>query len=134
MSHSSVVAFAAALDKDDFETAIGFVTDDCVYDAPSGQIIGAKSIMDSYAKNAAWAREAFDSLEFRSHVETRSSSEAVVEYTDITVHRGIRHTYRCQQFVTINEEGKISAIKHREIPGQQEVLNAFFDKVGVKRP
>jgi hypothetical protein len=134
MSHSNVITFAAALDNDDFATAIQFVTADCVYDAPSGQIIGAEAIMDSYAKNAAWARKAFDFLEFRSQVEMRSPTEAVVEYTDITEHNGVHHTYRCRQIATIDDKGMICAIKHYEIPEQQEKLNAFLERVGVKRP
>lgn len=134
MNHERVVAFAAALDKDEFETAIRFVANDCVYESPSGQIVGAAKIMDSYAKNAAWARDAFDNLEFRSHVDMRSPTEALIEYTDITKHEGVGHTYRCQQIVTIDEDGLICAIKHREIPGQAEALNAFFEKVGVQRP
>lgn len=134
MSHPNVVAFAEALDIDDFATAIQFLVADCVYDAPSGQIVGAKAIMKSYAKNAAWAREAFDSLEFKSHVEMLSPTEAVIEYTDITEHKGVGHTYRCQQIATIDGEGMIRAIVHREIPGQAEALNAFFEQVGVRRP
>ncbi len=133
MGHSNVVAFAEALDKDDFALAIGFVVDHCVYDAPSGQIVGAKAIMDSYAQNAAWARKAFDSLEFKSHVEMRSPVEALIEYTDITEHKGVHHTYRCQQIVTLDGDGLICKIRHREIPGQQEALNAFLEEVGVKR-
>ena len=134
MNLTSVVAFAEALDRDDFDAAIRFVSDDCVYESPSGRIVGAAAIMDSYARNAAWARETFDRLEFKSHVEMRSPTEALIEYTDITEHKGVGHTYKCQQIVEIDGGGMICKITHHEVSGQAEALNAFFEKVGVKRP
>lgn len=133
MSHGNVMAFAKALDIDDFSAAARFVADDCVYDAPTSQRVGAEAIMASYAENAKWARGVFDSLEFKSDVEMQSSRTAVITYTDITRHGGVDHTYRCRQVVDLDADGMICGIRHDEIPGEREALEAFLKQAGVKR-
>ena len=133
MSLTTVSAFARALDEDDFAAASRYISPDCVYDSPADRLVGPEAIMAAYAKNAEWARRTFDSLTFKSDVEMLSPSEAVITYTDITRHAGFDHTYRCRQRVSLTANGLICKIRHEEIPGQHEQLEAFFEKVGIVR-
>ena len=133
MSLQRVVEFAKALDVDDFEGASAYLLEDCTYDSPSGRITGARRILDAYAGNAAWAREAFESLEFRSEVVLSSPRTATITYTDITHHAGFHHTYQCRQIATFDERGVIVHIAHEEIEGEREALAAFMERIGVTR-
>jgi len=125
--------FAEALDRDDFDAARDLLHENVVYDAPNGRLDSRDAVIDSYARNARWARRAFDELTFRSDVQMLATDRAEILYTDETMHRGVHHIYQCRQIITFDDTGRISHIEHREIPGEKEKLEAFLDRVGVKR-
>lgn len=135
-----VYRVAAALDRDDFVMASGFVHPECVYESPGGRMVGRDAIIDSYRKNAEWARAAFDRIEYESSVEPMADGRFRVTYTDRTWHtprttapEPLAHVYQCQQILTVNEDGLITHIEHVEIPGQRQALEAYLTKCGVKR-
>lgn len=125
--------FAEALDRDDFDTAAGMLAEHVIYDAPNGRLDSRDAVIDSYARNARWARQAFDELTFRSDVQMLATDRAEILYTDETMHRGVHHVYQCRQIITFDDTGRITHIEHREIPGEKEDLESFLDRVGVKR-
>jgi len=128
--------FAEALDRDDFVAAEGLLAEACTYVSPSGVIDGAAEIIASYRGNSEWAHRTFDNIEFDSEValiDPSDSSRFLITYTDRTNHKGQRHEYRCCQIVTVGHDGKIVHIKHEEIPGEREKLEAYLKEVGVTR-
>jgi len=84
--YETVSQLALALDRDDFVEAARHVHPECVYESPGGRMIGRDAIIDSYRKNAEWARAAFDRIEFESFVEPIEDGQFRVTYTDRTWH------------------------------------------------
>jgi len=132
-SHQCVVAFAEALDRDDFVAAGGYLAAACTYESPSGVIEGAGEIIASYRRNSEWAHRTFDEITFDSQVDAIDERTFRITYFDETLHRGKPHEYRCCQIVTVGDDGKIVHIKHEEIPGEREKLEAYLKEVGVTR-
>jgi hypothetical protein len=46
--------------------------------------------------------------------------------------KGKRQEYRLQQRLTYNDQGRIIKIFHQEIPGEQEALESFMNRVGIE--
>jgi len=45
-----VEGLAQALDRDDFNAAARFLSDNCVYDSPGGLVIGRDAIVDALSR------------------------------------------------------------------------------------
>ncbi len=130
---SVVSAFVWALDRADFEEAARWVSSECIYDTGRAELTGVETILGSYSANHGWATRTFERIRYRSHVEGEAPGVAVVTFEDHTEHRGLAHRYRCQQEMHVGRSRLVERIVHREIEGQREALNAFFEKVGVRR-
>lgn len=125
--------FAAALDGDNFEVASALLSGDCRYESPTGPIIGPVAITDSYRSASEWARTHLDEIIYESQCRLESANRGVVLFVDHLRHNGQTHSYRCQQFVTVDAAGQITRIEHDELSGEREAVEAFLRKVGVER-
>ena len=127
-------AFASALDADDFSAAGRLVVEHCVYDTGNGLLEGRAAVLRSYAEASAWARSKLDDVRYESEVERVDGAIATVRFTDYLVMAGGRfHRHRCRQELRIGPQGKIVRIVHREIPGEREALQTFFEQCGIER-
>ncbi len=130
---ATATVFADALDRDDFAAAERCLAVDCAYDSPGDVIAGSAIIIAAYRKNAEWASRTFDEIAYASEVQPEGSASVRINYIDRTVHRGQSHEYRCQQIVDVGDDGLIVRIRHEELPGMREALEAYFVRVGVNR-
>lgn len=133
MSIELATKLAKALDANDFDAASYFLADDCVYEIGTQRIVGRDKIIGSYKGNADWAKSAIDEVMLESQISADDNG-FLITYTDKITHKGLKHIYRCQQILSLNEQGLVIKILHREIPGEKEGLQAFEAKAGIIRP
>ena len=125
---------AAALDADDFTTALGLLAEDCVYRGREDTSHGAEAILASYADASAWAHRTFDEVRYASETGPAAGDTVTVTFTDYLLKAGGRwHRYRCTQEFTIGRDGKVARIVHRDLPGEREALDAYFRECGIER-
>ena len=118
------VAFAAALDAEDYAAAERLLAGDCRYDAPQGEIIGPAEIIASYRRSGDAAHRVFDEVDFRHEIGAEADGGCTIRYLDYVTLAGTTHTHRCEQVVR-SVDGKIVHIVHQDIPGERESLRAF---------
>ena len=126
-----VVAFATALDKEDYAVAASLLADGCTYEAPEGTLVGRAAIIQSYSKNGEAATQRFDSVQYRHEVSARADGTFCVTFIDRIQSCGCSHVYRCQQLVSC-QDGLIQRITHQEIPGAREALDQFVHRLKLK--
>lgn len=125
--------FGETLDKDEFDKTATLLAADCEYLIGDTILVGAEAIVGSYEQNMIEGRQKMDKLEWgESYIKPISEQEYFVHFTDYLTHKGQKHTHRCQQKLTINKMGKITRIVHIHDPEEQQELNAFYKKVGIK--
>lgn len=132
-----VEGLARALDRDDFATAAGFLSEHCVYDSPRKLLRGREAIIESYRAASTWLRTTFDEVVYESEIERAGVSDTAVAviYMDRLRKGELWHTHRCRQIVKVDRRSaEIVAIAHRNLDGEAERLNAFFAACGVVRP
>ena len=117
--------FAAALDAEDYSSAHALLAPDCVYQIRNETLTGADVIIDSYRENGATAKRRFDALEYMSEVQATGESTAVILFIDRVRLQDQWHEYRCRQHLTVGIAGQIVEIRHEELPGERERLQAF---------
>jgi hypothetical protein len=127
-------ALARALDADDFVAAQALLASDCAYDAGAEVLVGPEAIVASYAENSRWARTTIENVRYESSVTAQTADTSAITYSDILDHRGEHHVHRCRQHVTIGPDGRVVAIRHEDLPGESEALDAFFARCGIARP
>ena len=125
--------FAAALDRDDFDGAAELLMSDCVYQFEGDLITGREAIIETYRRNGEWARSTFDRIDYESLIEIADDGRACITFIDDIQHAGQCHQYRCQQLVSVNAWGLIESIEHVEIENERPALEAFLERVGVRR-
>jgi hypothetical protein len=125
-------AFASALDRCDFAEAAIYLSKDCHYQLGQLTLVGPEAIIGSYRDSAAWASRTLDQVIYESEV-TQDRDSLSVLYIDRLTHGGQTHEYRCRQHLSLNAAGKIARIVHEELPGEHEMLVAYFAKCGVVR-
>ena len=126
---------AAALDAEDYLTARRALAPACVYVLAADVYEGPDAILAVYADTAAWVRRTFDDVRYQSEVEPLPDGRVSVLYTDFLVLAGGRmHRHRSRQDLTIDLNGRVTRIEHRELPGEREALDAFFEAAGIARP
>jgi len=127
-------ALSHALDHNDFTSAARWIASDCVYLVRGEEIIGASAILTSYADNAAWATEHFDEVRYESEVSLGNDGSAAVLYTDYLMKvPGQWHRHRCRQHLTLGPNGHVVHIRHEDLPGETESLEAYFKVCGIER-
>lgn len=118
------LAFAAALDGDDFEAARRHLSASCEYAIGEEVLRGPDAILGSYEEATTRAHARFDEVRYESAVETDAPDIRIL-YTDI-LRRGDRvHRHQCHQRLSFDAAGLIARIVHEPIAGEREALLAF---------
>lgn len=125
-------AFASALDADDFERARPLLAPDCVYLARGITLRGPDEILGSYADATRGAHARFDEVRYESRARLDDLEERtiVIGYTDILRLRDREHRHRCEQVVRLGEGDRIVEIRHCDLPGEREAVEAFLKTTG----
>lgn len=126
--------WADALDRDDFEALPAFLSPECRYHSPGGEIVGPEAIIASYESSSVWAHATFDRITWASECEGQGDDRVLITFIDIADHRGEHHVYRCQQLIHVDDAGLIDDIIHISIEGEETALADFFARIGVTRP
>lgn len=124
--------FARALDGEDYETATRMIARECEYVSPKGTLVGPLAIVASYRDAGDWVKATLDAVDYESSVRIEGN-EVVITFVDHLAHAGRRHTYSCEQALTISPDGSIRRIEHRELPGQREEVDRFLERAGIAR-
>lgn len=127
----TALAWAAALDSDEFDRLPAMLTSSCSYRTPHGVIRGAEEIVASYRSNSHWAHETFDSIEWDSECRLEPGGTVLITFIDTTDHLGEHHVYRCQQRLWFDETSLIVRIDHLPIAEEERKLAEFLDRVGI---
>lgn len=123
--------FASALDQEDYETAISLLSDDCWYLCRGKRFQGPGEIIESYRTNGDEGSQSFETIEYESEVHALSDRSALIRFKDHLSHRGETFTFECDQQIEIDDDGRIAQIRHVDLSGQREALEAFKKRVGI---
>lgn len=121
---TTATQFAAALDAEAYDEAIALLADECVYESPDGTLTGPEPIIASYRDKGEGASSRFDEITYRSQVEP-IGDEFAVTYFDGLRKGDRRHEFRCRQWLRVNTDGRIAAIRHEELDGERDRLREF---------
>lgn len=124
-------AFARALDEEDYAAAHRLLSPTCVYRYQDATFQGPDAIVAEYRKNGDAVAELFDAIAYESDVERATESQAVITFVDRIRHGAYELVHTCEQHVTLDDEGLIKKIEHRDLPGEQEALDAFYRVTGL---
>jgi hypothetical protein len=119
------VELAKALDAEDYNAAVKHLAQDCTYDFRGRVIQGAHAVIASYQAAGEAAKARFDTIRYESSVSHVGSDRARIDYTDIVILAGDAHTHRCAQEVSLGKNGLVSHIRHIDLEGEHETLQAF---------
>ena len=129
----AAAAFAAALGRDDFATAGGWLAADCVCEAGREVLSGRDAVLAAFAKVSALNGSRFDDVRHESEVVSATDSVVTLRFTDYLVKAGGQfHRHRTVQRVTFDVEGRIVRIVHEEDTVQSEALRVFCRACGVE--
>lgn len=121
------------LDEEKYDDVVNCLSPECEYEI-SGQVhIGSAAILASYQGNGDWAAKNIDKISYGSALIEVNEKLATVEFLDHLEHGGQKFTHRCHQHLEFDAIGLICKIRHEDLPGERESLNAFFESVGLKR-
>ncbi len=123
--------FAGSLDQDDFEQAQQWLCDNATYDTGKETLVGKDAILASYRASTERARRLLDRIAYESDVEVSDTGAISIRYLDHISHTGISFTHQCRQHLEFNDSYQIKHIRHEDLPGQQERLQAFCAQVGL---
>ena len=126
-------AFAAALDKDDFEAAARCLAPMCSYTMDGQTICGPASVIASYKEHADWAKANLEKIEYSHELKDDPDGRFSVIFADRVSHKGKSLHYRCRQILTIHPLCGITRIAHQDLPGEKEKADRFFDEAGIER-
>lgn len=125
--------FGQSLDNDEFNSTKELLSPDCKYIIGDETLIGPDDICGSYEQNMIEGRKKLDDLEWgKSRIESISDSEFFVHFTDYLTHKGEQYTHRCKQRLTLHESGKIVLIEHIHDQEEQDKLDEYYRRVGLK--
>ena len=125
--------FGHSLDQDDFEATKKLLSPNCRYLIGEKTLIGPDAICQSYEQNMIEGRQKLDVLEWgQSRIEELGDSEFFVHFTDYLTHKGLKYTHRCKQKLSIDQDGQITRIEHIPNQEEQDRLDAYYRKVGLK--
>ncbi len=125
--------FGESLDKDEFDTTKVLLSPDCKYLIGEETLIGPEDICQSYEQNMLEGRKKLDILEWgQSRIEPISDMEFYVHFTDYLTHKGEKYTHRCKQKLSVNENALIWKIEHIHDQEEQNRLDSYYKRVGLK--
>lgn len=120
--------FAVALDAEDYATAQAWLADACTFDCRGQRYMGPAAIIAAYRSNGSSARDRFDSISYRSDVSAIDLDHARIRFTDFLSRAGENFVFECEQIVTVDRDGRISAIEHVDLDGAREALADFIQR------
>ncbi|QDU58730.1 SnoaL-like domain protein [Aeoliella mucimassa] len=118
--------FAQALDSEDYESAQELLSEACEYSCRGQSHVGPTAIIASYKGNGDTADSKFDSVDYESSVSDMPDGTALITFVDHFALKGKSHTFRCEQVLEVDNNGQITRIVHRDLPGQREALTEFM--------
>jgi ketosteroid isomerase-like protein len=125
--------FAESLDNEDYDTARACLRPDAVYQIGGDEHRGPEAIVASYRGNGDWAARTLDHIEYESSAQATGDFSAKITFVDRIEHAGEKLVHRCEQHLEFDDGGRIRAIRHVDLPGEPEALEAFFQRVGLAR-
>jgi len=122
--------FAVALDEEDYAAARALLDEQCVYTISDDTHRGPDAIVASYKDNGDAASQKFDEITYGSAVRPGDDGWIIIAFTDDL--RYGEHTLHhvCEQWVKVNDAGRICRIEHHDLPGERERLAAFRKLIG----
>ncbi len=96
--------------------------------AEVSDISGPAAIIAAYRSNGSSARDRFDSISYRSDVSAIDLDHARIRFTDFLSRAGENFVFECEQIVTVDRDGRISAIEHVDLDGAREALADFIQR------
>jgi ribosomal protein S18 acetylase RimI-like enzyme len=123
--------FAKALDEDDFESAKAYLAQSCQYLVGEKDLHGPETIIQSFREGSNKAKRIFDQVDFGSEILRVDGNRVTVQFTDLIHIKGQSLVYSSRQHLEFGEDGLINRIKHEEIPGELEALEAVLKRLGV---
>ena len=128
------IQFGQSLDNDEFNLTKNLLSQECKYIIGNEVIIGPDDIGHSYEQNMIEGRKKLDVLEWgQSCIEPINESEYYVHFTDFLTHKGRSYTHKCKQQLLINDEGKITLIKHIHDQEETDRLENYYKEVGLMK-
>jgi limonene-1,2-epoxide hydrolase len=125
--------FARALDREDYATAARMLEPACTYEIRGATIHGAAKIIGSYRQAGDWASAAFDEIRYESAVRESADGSFRIRFVDLTRHGDLHHRHECEQVVEVSATGLVTRIRHVDLPGERERLDAFLAACGIER-
>lgn len=126
--------FAAALDANDWDAALGLLAPRCRYDCRGTTSEGGDAIVASYREIGEWVAATFADVRYASEVVSADPPHVLLEFRDHMRHGDHVLDFRCRQRLTVDADGKIVAIAHIDLPGERDKADRFNAACGVKRP
>ncbi len=124
--------FGEYLDTDQYDLFKQLLTKDCLYQIHDKTYHNSTDIANLYESNMKAGKAKFDRLQWGKAIVSHIKDDIYkVHFTDYLEHKGISHTYECDQWVYLNNELKIYKIEHHEIPAKKEALEKFYKLVGL---
>lgn len=128
-----VKKFGNSLDQDDFKMTASFLASNCSYRIGDTELKGPAEITGSYEQNMLEGRKKLDKLEWgQSAIEPINAKEFYVHFTDYLTHKGETYIHKCKQKIIFNELNLIIKIIHIDDPIEQNKLNDYYKRVGLK--
>jgi hypothetical protein len=123
--------FAESLDAEDYQAAEAMLSEECEYTCRDRVYRGPSTIIESYRCTGDSANRDFDNVEYESNVRGLTDNVAVIHFIDHLYHKKEQFTFKCQQVIEVDDDGRITRIEHVDLPGQREALSEFMQQIGI---
>ena len=117
--------FASLLNETRFDEAALLLSEDCQYHYWEGNYAERDNVINIYRQNHKHTSETFDEAQYGSIVEPMDRGMYRITFYD-KIRKGDKwHEMKSHDDITI-ENGLITDIHHKEIPGESEAFMAFW--------
>lgn len=124
--------FAALLDARRFDEAAPLLAEDCRYTYYEGTYVGRMPVINIYKQLSKETSGLFTEQSTTTEIEPIDQRTFVMHGTDHLRIGDRRHHSRFDEVLTI-DDGQITAIEYRMIPGEAERLHSFYLDAGLSR-
>ena len=125
--------FSSALDHEDWAKARSLLQDDCEYVIRGRRVIGQGHIIQEYRASASWGSSTFDEITYRSQLEKCRDGRIRVTFIDRIRKGDHRHVYKCDQVISVDQDGLINRIMHFDRAHDEQQLVCFLETCGIHR-
>jgi hypothetical protein len=87
-----------------------------------------------YTELCEWVETTFEAVQYESRVELENDGRVRVHFRGLIDHGEHHLDFRCQQLLTVDEQGLIQRIEHIDLPGERDKDDGFNLACGVTRP